>query len=77
MVEQKSTLRINIIKMKNKLCPEDIQFRFISSLGMASGHHISMIDDTYGIECEKISKVKFDGSFGNPKTYYFIIGQEK
>lgn len=61
----------------NQLEPEDIEWKFISSMGFTTHHHSKFIDDKFGLEMEKISNIKDDGSFGKAKTYYFITGQEK
>ena len=41
------------IKIMNKLCPEDISFKFIKSLAMQDEHAILMRNEEYGIQCEK------------------------
>ena len=61
----------------NKLCPEDIEWSFIMSMGFIDHHHSKSINKKYGLEMEIITK-KIDGySFGKGKVYYFITGQEK
>jgi len=61
----------------NKLCPEDIEWSFIMSMGFTDHHHSKSINKKYGLEMEIITK-KIDGySFGKGKVYYFITGQEK
>ena len=61
----------------NKLCPEDIKWKFISSLGFTDCHHARYIDADFGLEMETITKKKNDYEFGNCKTYFFITGQKK
>jgi len=62
----------------NKLCPEDIKWKFISSLGFVDCHHARYIDADFGLEMEVITKKLSDNfSFGSSKTYYFITGQKK
>lgn len=63
--------------MANKLEPEDIEWKFITSMGFSTAHHSKFINEEFGLEMEKISKVKDNGQFGKPKIYYFITGQEK
>lgn len=61
----------------NLLCPEDISFKFIKSLGLTDEHISMMRNEEYGIQCEQYTKKKSEFEFGKPKTYYFIDGQEK
>lgn len=63
--------------MKNKLAPEDIEWSFVSSMALTT-HHISKFSNIkFGLEMEKTSRVKSEGDFGKPKSYYYITGQEK
>ena len=62
----------------NKLCPEDIKWKFISSLAFTDCHHAKYISKEFGLEMEIITKkLNNNFSFGIPKQYYFITGQEK
>jgi len=61
----------------NKLCPEDIEWKFISSLAFTDCHHARYTSKEFGLEMETITKKKNDYEFGNCKIYYFITGQEK
>ena len=62
----------------NKLYPEDIEWKFISSLAFADCHHARYTSKEFGLEMEVITKKLSDNfSFGSSKTYYFITGQEK
>ena len=61
----------------NKLCPEDISFKFIKSLAMQDEHAILMRNEEYGIQCEKYTKKINEFQFGKPKIYFFIDGSEK
>lgn len=64
--------------MANLLCPEDIEWKFIMSMGFDDYHHSKSVNKKYGLEMEQITKKLADGfSFGKPKTYFFITGQEK
>jgi hypothetical protein len=60
----------------NKLEPDDIKWKFVSSLACRDYHHSKFTNDEFGLEMEKVTKVVDEG-FGKPKTYYFITGQEK
>ena len=42
----------------NKLCPEDIKWKFISCLGFVDCHHARYIDADFGLEMETITKKK-------------------
>ena len=64
-------------KYMNKLCPEDISFKFIKSLAMQDEHAILMRNEEYGIQCEKYTKKINEFQFGKPKIYFFIDGSEK
>lgn len=61
----------------NYLTPEDIEFKFISSMGFTTYHHAKYLNLEFGIEKETITKKKSDFQFGSSKTYYYITGQEK
>lgn len=63
--------------MKNNLSPEDIDFKFVSSLALRQQHITKLVNDEFGVEAEKVSRVKADGEFGKPKTYFYITGHEK
>jgi len=63
--------------MSNTLEPEDIEWRFISSMALSNCHHSKFINEEYGLEMEKITPIRTNGDFGKAKTYYFITGQEK
>ena len=62
----------------NKLCPEDIKWKFTSSLAFTDCHHTKYISKEFGLEMEVITKKLSDNlSFGSSKTYFFITGQKK
>lgn len=61
----------------NKLCPEDIDWKFLKSMGFTDMHHSKSINEKYGLEMEVITKKISDYHFGKGKVYYFITGQEK
>ncbi len=64
--------------MANLLEPEDIEWKFIMSMGFTTNHHAKYVNKKYGLECETISKISAStGHFLKPKTYYFITGQKK
>jgi hypothetical protein len=63
--------------MANILEPEDIEWRFISSMALSNIHHSKFINEKYGLEMEKITPKRSNGDFGKAKLYYFITGQEK
>ncbi len=63
--------------MANKLEPEDIKWRFISSMGFINYHHSKFINKEFGLEMEHITHKLNDFTFRKPKIYYFITGQEK
>lgn len=65
------------MKMKNNLIPEDIAFKFMGSFAFTTHHHSKFVCDEFGIEMEKVTRVKAHGDFAEPKTYYYITGQEK
>lgn len=62
---------------KNLLDPGDIEWKFISSMALKTYHHSKFIDSQFGIEMEKITNIKADGSLMKPKTYFYITGQDK
>jgi hypothetical protein len=63
-------------KMTNLLSPEDIEWKFIMSMGFSNYRHSKYVNEKYGLEMEQITKKLSDGfSFGKTKTYFFIIGQ--
>ena len=62
---------------KNILEPQDIKWRFISSMGFVGYHHAKYVNEEFGLEMEKITPKLNDFEFRKPKTYYFIKGQEK
>lgn len=61
----------------NKLTPEDIEWIFVSSLGMTEFHHIKSINKIFGLQKETITKRRGDFDFGSSKTYYYINGCER
>jgi hypothetical protein len=63
--------------MANLLCPEDIQWKFLMSMGFKDCHHSKSINKEYGLEMEVITKKIDDNHFGKAKVYYFITGQDK
>ena len=79
IINEASLIYANNFKKKymNKLCPEDISFKFIKSLAMQDEHAILMRNEEYGIQCEKYTKKINEFQFGKPKIYFFIDGSEK
>jgi len=61
----------------NTLEPEDIKFKFFSSMQLKTHHNTKFINDEFGIELEVITSIKEFGDLGKPKKYYYITGQEK
>lgn len=62
----------------NLLAPEDIEWKFLMSMGFTDYHHSKSVNEKYGLEMEQITKKLADGiDFGKPKTYFYITGQEK
>jgi len=61
----------------NLLCPEDIRWKFITSMGFTDHHHSKSINEEFGLQMEVITKKIDDNHFGKGKIYYFINGQEK
>lgn len=58
----------------NKLTPDDIEWKFLCSLGMTTHHHTKSINKEYGLQREVITKKRGDFDFGSSKTYYYING---
>lgn len=61
----------------NKLAPEDIRWRFITSVGYSSHHTTVLRDEEFGIQCDKVSVINQYGEFGKPKLYFFMDGQKR
>lgn len=56
----------------------DIQFRFISSLGLTTGHISTYRDDINKITMETVTPYWSDGiTFGKPKHTYYIDEDER
>ena len=62
---------------KNILLPEDIRWKFVSSMAFSTHHHAKFINEEFGLEKEEIAKKNIHDEFCKPKRYYFITGQEK
>ena len=51
------------VSTKDRLCPEDIKWKFTSSLAFTDRHHARYIDADFGLEMETITKKKNDYEF--------------
>ena len=64
--------------MANLLEPEDIKWKFRTSLAMDTYHQTLYRNDEYGLQMEAIvNRSKATGQFGKSKTYYYIDDCEK
>lgn len=63
--------------MANKLCPDDIEWRYVKHMTLSTESHYILRDERFKIQCEKITKRDGHGHTGSTKTYFFIDGQER
>lgn len=61
----------------NLLCPEDIEWKFVSTMGLSDCHYAKYVNEEYGLEMETVTKKLDWYTFGKPKYYFFILEQEK
>lgn len=62
----------------NVLEPVDIKWRFVSSLACSDCHYAKYLNEEFGLEMERETKVVDYGcGFAKPKTYYYITGHDK
>ncbi len=63
--------------MANVLEPEDIEWKMVSSWSFMKEHVCQFRNEEFGLQKEVVTNKKALGSYGKPKTYYYMDGQEK
>lgn len=59
------------------LTRDNIDLKFIKSMGWANHHHAQYVDEKNGITAETITNKTKVGGFAKPKHFYFINGDER